>query len=55
MKYQFNITIEGEGVTVNEAFQNAIDKFNKDPHLAIKEEVIYTKQAKVDNTKTIEA
>ena len=55
MKYQFNITIEGEGVTVDEAFQNAIDNFNKDPRLAIKEEVIYTKRAKVEPQEAIEA
>tara|TARA_Y100000593_G_C4059652_1_gene213759 strand:- start:14 stop:181 length:168 start_codon:yes stop_codon:yes gene_type:complete len=51
--YQFNITIEGKGETVDEAFQNAIDSFNKDPGLAIKEEVIFTK--KTSKTKEIEA
>lgn len=55
MKYQFNITIEGEGVDVDEAFQNAIDNFNKDPALAIKEEVIYTKRAEVNSKDSIEA
>ena len=55
MKYQFNITIEGEGVTVDEAFQNAIDNFNKDPRLAIKEEVIYTKRTEVKESEPIEA
>jgi len=39
--YEFNITIEGTGEDVDQAFQNALDKINENPGEAIKGEVIY--------------
>jgi|ETNvirnome_2_300_1030623.scaffolds.fasta_scaffold341900_1 hypothetical protein len=39
--YEFNITIAGEGSSVDEAFQNALDTFKENPEIAIQEEVIY--------------
>lgn len=39
--YDFNITIAGEGLSVDEAFQNALDTFKENPEIAIQEEVIY--------------
>ena len=49
IEYEFNITITGKRETVDETFQNAIDSFNKNPRLAIKEEVIFTKKTNQEN------
>lgn len=40
-KYEFNITVEGVGETVDEAFQRALDALKKDPEAAITNEVVY--------------
>ena len=40
-KYKFNITVLGEGDSIDDAFQNAIESFCTDPENSIDGEVIY--------------
>ena len=39
--YKFNFTVAGTGQSIDDAFQDAIDSFCKDPGDAIEGEVIY--------------
>lgn len=52
-KYKFNLTIVGEGETIDDAFQNAIDSFCSDPEATIDGEVIYVASDK-DEEKEID-
>jgi hypothetical protein len=40
-KYEFNITVEASGLSVDEAFKRALDLLKEDPESAITNEVIY--------------
>jgi hypothetical protein len=40
-KYEFNITVEASGLSVDEAFKRALDLLREDPESAITNEVIY--------------
>ena len=40
-RYEFNLTITGEGLDVDAAFQNAIDSLCENPHIALQQEVVY--------------
>ena len=39
--YKFNFTVAGTGKSIDDAFQDAVDSFCKDPGNAIEGEVIY--------------
>ena len=46
--YEFNITICGSGSSLDEAFEDALNKLKEDASEAITQEVVYTRKIKVD-------
>jgi len=46
--YEFNITICGSGNSLDEAFEDALNKLRENASEAITQEVVYTKKIKAD-------